>query len=446
MNEERRDLNLSVEDQKKEGKVIPCLVHEKYSEAEVKPGDFLIHPYIPYGPSLNAIVGPSGTGKTFLGVEWLLTCSLGFKSWFGHPIHGNGKRLKVVYACSEGYFEAQKRIRAWLQEHGFKKEDLDGYFFLVDMEKFAESEGTVHLTEKSLKDLQKSLEKYVGKDIDCIMFDTLNGFCEVDENDNSKIGNFLDRVNAYLAEYFQTAIIFIHHTGKNGKGKEAEDLDPRGASSFFGKMDSIITVSGKIGTSMKVFNLKNRVEEEGTTDYIKGKAVDPIEDFPVNSNGEKARSLVIDWEANVSELKALRERDENEGKPILLDKVKKWKIIFENALRSEEVPYSAFFYCDEENEEIIHGFRLYSKDLEGYLLRNELKGKERQLSNWLGADPEKLVRMLESQGLLTVKKFAPKTYEYTLMDNPKYANRAGFWDTYGFPTVLGKFPRETSGD
>lgn len=434
-----------------EMKVAPNYFHTKYSEVEMRPTEYLLYPYLLKGSSFNAVVGASGSGKTFLaGVDWPLSYSAGFKEWLGHPFSDESEDRKVIYMPSEGYDEAQKRIRAWLQYHNLPRTALDGHFFLLDLPTLLEKEKTNHITEKTAVKLHDSIEAHIGNKIDLIVLDTLNGFCGVKENSNDEIGNFLALVETYLSAPFNASILFIHHTGKKDKGADsAADIDPRGASAFEGRMDSLNKVHGKIGTGLHLFNAKNRSAEEGTEDYVIGKKIDPIEDSPVDSHGNKANSLVIDWEADPEEIEKRRKKDPD-SKFQMQENVKRWKRILEEALNSGEVAYTCFYHVPDEEEEKAgepgyFGIEVYSKDLEGYLLKtSDINGDRGKLSKWLGTDSGKMMRTLESQNLLTIEKLESRmSYRYILRDNNQYTNNDGVWNRKGFPTsykMLGKFP------
>lgn len=433
-------------DPTEEQKIVPNYFHTKYSEVEMEPVEYLLDKWILSGPSFNTLVGPSGSGKTFIGLDWLLSYATGFDSWMSEYYYSNLRENRTaIYMPSEGYNEAQKRIRAWLQYYNLPRTALDGHFFLLDLPTLLEREKTNHITEKTAKHISESIQANIGEKIDLIMLDTLNGFCGEKENSNDAIGNFLALTETYFASPFNAALLFIHHSGKIAKEAEsAADIDPRGASSFNAKMDVTNTVKGNVLTGLEVCNKKNRSDEGGEKINVIGKKIDPIEDTPLDSHGRKGNSLVIDPEADQEEIEKRMKKDPD-SKAVLLDKVKRWKRILEEALSSGEVAYTCFYSSLKEEDCGYFGIKVYSKDLEGYLLkRKEIDGKRDKLSKWLGSDEDKMMRTLESHNLLTIEKLEGRmSYRYILRDNYHYAKNEGVWNRKGFPSenkYIGKFP------
>ena len=65
-----------------------------------------------------------------------------------------------------------------------------------------------------------------------------------DENDNSVIGKFFQRLDQTLLEFPGLTLVISHHFGKPRKDDDYDPLDPynfRGASKFFDAPDSLIT-------------------------------------------------------------------------------------------------------------------------------------------------------------------------------------------------------------
>jgi len=60
--------------------------------------------------ALFALYGPSGDGKTFLVLDWLLSVAAGV-DWMGRKVLGG----IVVYVTGEGGRGIYRRVRAWME-------------------------------------------------------------------------------------------------------------------------------------------------------------------------------------------------------------------------------------------------------------------------------------------------------------------------------------------
>jgi RecA-family ATPase len=57
--------------------------------------------------------GASGSGKTFVVLDWLLHIATGQPEWKGHKVKQGG----VVYLAGEGHNGLKGRMAAWLQHY-----------------------------------------------------------------------------------------------------------------------------------------------------------------------------------------------------------------------------------------------------------------------------------------------------------------------------------------
>ena len=66
---------------------------------------------------LGACVGASGSGKTFILLDMMLTLCCGLPYWHENNFKTPGKKLNIYYLCGEGFEGVPKRVKAWLIMH-----------------------------------------------------------------------------------------------------------------------------------------------------------------------------------------------------------------------------------------------------------------------------------------------------------------------------------------
>lgn len=172
----------------------------------------------------NALVmvhGASGSGKTFIVLDWCLRAASGMNDWCGHKV----KPGNVVYLAGEGHHGIRGRIAAWKHHHqagplsmwisksGCDLNTSSGYQAVVD-----------HVSQLPTKP-------------DLIVVDTLHRFLSGDENSAKDAKTMLDACNS-LMSVFQCTVLLVHHTGV---GDEAQHR-ARGSSAWRGALDVEISV------------------------------------------------------------------------------------------------------------------------------------------------------------------------------------------------------------
>lgn len=183
---------------------------------EPKPMSWLIKGWIPKD-SVVTCFGASGSGKTFVVLDMMLSISTGQEDWFGCRVHkGN-----VFYMCGEGFAGMRGRAKAWAMEHG--SYDL----------------GNINITQSAkdlinMNDLQSVYDEIdsLSWRPDLIVIDTLNRFYSGDENAADKIHGFLDAIQSLQRKY-SCSILIVHHTGVS---QEAQTR-ARGSSALRAAMD-----------------------------------------------------------------------------------------------------------------------------------------------------------------------------------------------------------------
>lgn len=186
--------------------------------------------------------GASGSGKTFLLVDQMLTLSSGLLSWHGKKC----KKCNVYYLCGEGFEGVPKRVKAWMLFYGV--DDI----------------GNINITENSV-DLSKSGDlQYVLDDmekcrtewgsIDLVVIDTYNQFNGGDENAADAVHAFLENIKK-MNKMFSATILLSHHTGV---GQDAQKRS-RGSSAMKAAMDfEFLVEKGKDDNTFTVQQTKQK--------------------------------------------------------------------------------------------------------------------------------------------------------------------------------------------
>jgi hypothetical protein len=169
----------------------------------------------------GSLYGPSGTGKSFLAIDWAACIATG-QPWLGRTSHPG----RVVYVAAEGVRGLLKRVRAWETEHGCDVGDRLGFIpqaiNLLDADDF-------HRANRTLTALP---------DVDLLIVDTFaRSMPGGDENSSKDVGLVIARVDQLRAIHGSAALL-IHHTGKDKARGE------RGSSALRGAMDQLLSLDG----------------------------------------------------------------------------------------------------------------------------------------------------------------------------------------------------------
>ena len=244
----------------------------------ISPPSWLIRDFIPRGKKVGLLVGPSGIGKTFVGLDMCLHIAAGMESWHGAICH----QAKVLYVAGESEDSVNIRVASFNEKYGDAFKDIFYAMFL-----------DVPLSDEKGFDILRVAIDYglVPFIPDLIVFDTFNCYFSGDENDAGAIGNFKMTRILRLQHLFGCNIMFVHHTVKSDGTKE------RGSGAIKGLADYMILVntenpeSDDIELYVKV--IKNRNSKEGTTEYCWIKPV-PLSSWPVDEDGYTPEGAIIE--------------------------------------------------------------------------------------------------------------------------------------------------------
>jgi hypothetical protein len=156
--------------------------------------EFLIHKAIER-KTTNCLFGPSGSGKSYNGVDMGCSVATG-RDWHGRRTH----RGAVLYLAGEGRGGLKRRLRAWCLHHGVDPAELNNLFV------------SRHTLSMESSNIDSIVDEVQGIDVALIIVDTLARHIIGHENDTADMGNFVRLVDELRDRLTSTAII-IHHTG-----------------------------------------------------------------------------------------------------------------------------------------------------------------------------------------------------------------------------------------
>lgn len=219
---------------------------------EIRPAkqEWLVKGVLPL-KGLACIYGPSGSGKSFVAVDFALRIAAGLQV-LGLKTQGGG----IIYVGAEGANGIRKRVIGWGQENG-----IDGFLpfaFVPDSFDFRKaSNDDVTQFIARMKDELGVFNEHGG--LRAIFLDTMarlmSGF---DENSGGDMGEAVKALERIAAE-LDCLVIIVHHTGKNDAAKE------RGHSSFRAALDVSIEISrqaGEEGGEVRALELSKVKDEE----------------------------------------------------------------------------------------------------------------------------------------------------------------------------------------
>ena len=347
--------------------------------AKPAPIRWLIKKWIQAG-GLAMVYGDSGTGKTFVVLDWVLRMAAGIDTWAGLRVRPGG----VIYLAGEGHYGLKARLAGWKKYHNV--EHLNAWV----------SGGACDLnTPEGLAKTISEIRALEAENVSVIVVDTLHRFLIGDENKATDTKTMLDACSK-LSQTFDCTVILVHHTGVNQEAKGRA----RGSSAWRGALDNQILVSTS-GDNIKLEQVKQKDCELADPIYLEripvhlpgwfdedGAAVSTIVLEP-DEHGEKKEMTKLSKTQHLG-LQAYREAAEKYG---LLDErgefagvnIEDWRTVFyeRHESKNQNTKKKAFQRARDEliqNGELVCNGEMYKmgegNELEENYIKQELRRKQ----------------------------------------------------------------------
>jgi phage/plasmid primase-like uncharacterized protein len=231
--------------------------------------------------ALIMVHGPSGGGKTFLVLDWVLHMAAGREEW-------NGRRVRpgpVVYLAGEGHQGLRGRVAAWKQHHRVSR-----------LEMWLSRGGCDLNTREGLRKVVDAVRELPVTPA-VIVVDTLHRFLNGDENKAQDAKTMLDAC-AELMAAFDCAVVLVHHTGVSDEAQHRA----RGSSAWRGALDIEVSVVPQDNGIMQVVQRKSKdaeLAEDVTVELLQV----PIAGW-LDDDGEQVTSAIVEISHRQSHPKA----------------------------------------------------------------------------------------------------------------------------------------------
>jgi putative DNA primase/helicase len=225
---------------------------------------------------LAGLYGPSGSGKSFLGLDMGAAIAESRRTWFDCRVDP----APVVYVALEGEVGIRKRVQAWETHHA---RPLPEQMHLV-LQPFKVTE------PQDVIDLAAVIPPGA-----VLFVDTLNRAAPTaDENSSRDMGEILEGAKR-LQSLTGGLVVFVHHTGKDAtKGL-------RGHSSLFAALDAAVEVT-RDGDRRRWSVAKSKDAEDGTARAFKLAVVE----LGTDELGDPITSCVVASDSSAEAIKQVR--------------------------------------------------------------------------------------------------------------------------------------------
>lgn len=228
-----------------------ALIHADELKKLAKPS-YIMEEYPILEKGFNALIGPSGGGKSFVALDVAARLSL---------------KAAVVYNAGEGLSGYASRWEAWKHHHHINTGQLHFYKEAVQIIDPVSRSNFIEQC-KPLKPL-------------LVIIDTMaRAAVGIEENSAKEVGEVVAGCD-YIMRELDCGMLLVHHTGKDGKY--------RGSSALFGACDSIIAQQKLDG----IIYLYNDDEHGGKNKHFEAYAMRKLKLVPVDT-GEFQSAVLMD--------------------------------------------------------------------------------------------------------------------------------------------------------
>jgi hypothetical protein len=191
---------------------------------------------------ISAIIGASGTSKTFIAIDMAMHIAAGWP-WFGRRT----RQMGVIYIAAEAGRGIQNRVAAFKKHH--QPDDLP-FAAIVSPVNLRERVGDNGLHEVIAAIQAVRLSLPVG----LIIVDTLNrSMGGGEENTSQDMGQFITNIDA-LRDHIGAHVLIVHHLGKD------ETRGSRGHTSFPAALDTEIVIKRDNATGISIAKVTKQRE------------------------------------------------------------------------------------------------------------------------------------------------------------------------------------------
>jgi putative DNA primase/helicase len=202
-----------------------------------EPIKWLVKKWLPE-QSLIMVHGPSGGGKTFAVLDWMLSIASATAEWAGNKV----KSGTVVYLAGEGHQGLKGRVAAWKHKKQIKS-----------LKMWISKSGCDLNTPEGYQKAANQI-RMLPHPPSIIVVDTLHRFLLGDENSAQDAKTMLDACAALMRE-FGCSVLLVHHTGVSEEAQHRA----RGSSAWRGALDiEISIVPARDGQPLEIVQRKQK--------------------------------------------------------------------------------------------------------------------------------------------------------------------------------------------
>jgi phage/plasmid primase-like uncharacterized protein len=213
------------------------LVGADHFSERPEPIKWLVKKWLPE-QALIMVHGPSGGGKTFAVLDWMLSIASATAEWAGNKV----KSGIVVYLAGEGHQGLKGRVAAWKHKKQIKS-----------LKMWISKSGCDLNTPEGYQKAANQI-RMLPHPPSIIVVDTLHRFLLGDENSAQDAKTMLDACAALMRE-FGCSVLLVHHTGVSEEAQHRA----RGSSAWRGALDiEISIVPARDGQPLEIVQRKQK--------------------------------------------------------------------------------------------------------------------------------------------------------------------------------------------